>query len=125
VSYEFRTTSLLGNGLFFPALTFFRSPLPRLSQRKKCSMGESGRTKVCPYCEGKGYVSVAVEPPPRPRRTKRSAKMISLSRALPLVGFDILCFLRFVLNRKLRRGKGNEAVVLAHTPVASRNVEKE
>ena len=27
-------------------------------------MGESGTAKVCPYCEGKGYVSVAVEHPP-------------------------------------------------------------
>jgi len=27
-------------------------------------MSESGRGKVCPYCEGKGYVSVAVDLPP-------------------------------------------------------------
>lgn len=29
----------------------------------KCSMIESGTAKVCPYCEGKGYVSALVELP--------------------------------------------------------------
>jgi hypothetical protein len=27
-------------------------------------MGESRTAKVCPYCEGKGYISVVVELPP-------------------------------------------------------------
>jgi hypothetical protein len=26
-------------------------------------MGESGTAKVCPYCEAKGYVSLAIEHP--------------------------------------------------------------
>jgi hypothetical protein len=110
---------------FFPALTFFRSFVAALPPRKKCSMGESRTAKICPYCERKGYVSVAVELPSDRDAQSLRPSLISSSRAPPLVGLDILRFLLFGLNRKLRRGKENEAVVLAHTPVASRNVEKE
>jgi hypothetical protein len=47
---------------FCLVLTFARCTA--LPPRKKCSMGDSGTAKVCPYCEGKGYVSVAVDLPP-------------------------------------------------------------
>jgi hypothetical protein len=48
----------------FFRVNFLSFAVAALPPRKKCSMGESGINKVCPYCEGKGYVSVAVELPP-------------------------------------------------------------
>ena len=47
-------------------------------------MGESGTAKVCPYCEGKGYVSVAVDLPPDDDLRKELNRTTWVRRPCPL-----------------------------------------
>ena len=50
----------------------------------KCSMGESGTARVCPYCGGKGYVSVPVELPPSDDPSKEPSRTTWVGERCPL-----------------------------------------
>ncbi len=47
-------------------------------------MGESGTAKVCPYCEGKGYVSVTVDLPPDDNPREELSRTTWVRKSCPL-----------------------------------------
>jgi RecJ-like exonuclease len=47
-------------------------------------MGESGTVTVCPYCEGKGYVSLVIEHPPDDEPREGLSRTTWVRRPCPL-----------------------------------------
>jgi hypothetical protein len=80
--YEFRTAFRLWDNCLGSVLTFIWLLVLRFPQEGR--MGESGTAKLCPYCGGKGYVSVPVDLPPDDHHSKEPSKTTWVRKRCPL-----------------------------------------